>query len=232
MGEADAALGEDEADILMVELPAASQRPFSRSPPAPADFGATVERALDSLGLARAVVVGHSLGSAYATYVAHHDARENEGGARRVGGVVLIDPIAVNLHHSRTTREVIFTRLDSAQASFEDWMFKKELWTSTLLARHLAWHEAAFWLDDCVPQTPTLIAVGTLDAIVDARAASQGFGSWQARLRGVRVLTMEGMSHGEWLVNDIAAQSLVASVHALRLESTSIAAADDFELMW
>jgi len=232
MGEADAALGEDEADILMVELPAASQRPFSRSPPAPADFGATVERALDSLGLARAVVVGHSLGSAYATYVAHHDARENEGGARRVGGVVLIDPIAVNLHHSRTTREVIFTRLDSAQASFEDFLFKKELWTAALVARQLPWYEASFWLDDCEAQTPALIAVGTLDTIINPRAASDGFGSWRARRRGVRVLSMEGMGHGEWLVNDAAADSLVAAVHALRLEAATVAAADGFQLTW
>lgn len=74
--------------------------------------------------------------------------------------------------------------------------------------------------------------MGTLDTIVNPRAASQGFGSWKARRRGVRVLTMEGMGHGEWLVNDAAADSLVASVHALRQESMIIAAADDFELTW
>mmetsp|Transcript_68491 Transcript_68491/g.135698 ORF Transcript_68491/g.135698 Transcript_68491/m.135698 type:complete len:137 (-) Transcript_68491:224-634(-) len=136
------------------------------------------------------------------------------------------------MHHARTTREVIFTPLTSAQSSFEDFLFKKELWTSTLIARHIPWHDASFWLEDCAAVTPTLIGVGTLDSIINARAASQGFGSWKARLRGVRVLTMEGMSHGEWLVNEVAAKSLVASVHALRRESESIAAADDFKLTW
>jgi len=156
----------------------------------------------------------------------------DEAAGRRVSGVVLIDPIAINLHHARTTREVVYTRLDSAQSSFEDFLFKKELWTAILIARHLPWDQASFWLDDCRAQTPTLVAVGTLDTIVNPRAASQGFGSWKARRRGVRVLTMEGMGHGEWLVNDAAADSLVASVHALRQESMIIAAADDFELTW
>ena len=114
---------------------------------------------------------------------------------------MLIDPIAVNLHHARTTREVVFTRLDSAQvrltplsiplshahvsrrlqASFEDFLFKKELWTSVLIARHLPWHEASFWLEDAVAHSPTLIAVGMLDSVVNPRAASQGFGSWKVR---------------------------------------------------
>jgi hypothetical protein len=72
---------------------------------------------------------------------------------------VLIDPIATNIHHSRTTREVVYTRLDTCQRSFEDFVFKKELWTSALV-RKLPWHAASFRLDDCVPQTPSLIAVG------------------------------------------------------------------------
>ena len=116
--------------------------------------------------------------------------------------------------------------------SFEDFLFKKELWTATLIARHLPWYEASFWLDDCVPSTPTLIVAGTLDSIINARAVSMGFGSWKARLRGVRVLTLEGISHGEWLVNEVAADSLIASVHALRQEAASIAAAGNFELTW
>ena len=164
----------------MIELPAASQRAFSRLPPPPERFGHLVVSALDRLGLRRAIVVGHSLGSAYATYVAHHDGRAR---TERVAGAVLIDPIAVNLHHSRTTREVVYTPLETAQASFEDFLFKKELWTATLIARHLPWFEASFWLDDCIAKVPTLIAVGTADTIINPRAASQGFGSWQVWFR-------------------------------------------------
>ena len=43
---------------------------------------------------------------------------------------------------------------------------------------------------------------------------------------------MDGMGHGEWLVNEEAADSLVASIYALRVEAASIAAADEYELTW
>ena len=76
----------------MIELPAASQRAFASMPPPPEEFGAHVEAALDSLGLHRAVVVGHSLGSAYATYVTHRDTRVNRQpdgkGLGRISGTV------------------------------------------------------------------------------------------------------------------------------------------------
>ena len=68
----------------------------------------------------------------------------------------------------------------------QDFLFKKELWTSILIARHLPWDLAGVWLDDCTPQTPTLIAVGSTDAIVDPSRVAAGFGSWQVRLWGVK----------------------------------------------
>mmetsp|Transcript_23334 Transcript_23334/g.43333 ORF Transcript_23334/g.43333 Transcript_23334/m.43333 type:complete len:1018 (+) Transcript_23334:108-3161(+) len=212
-----------EVDILMFELQAASQRLFPPTAPSPEEFGETVVSALDTLKLQRCVVAGHSLGTAYTAYLTHYD--ESTGG-RRVGAVVLIDPIATNLHHARTSREVVFTRLDSAQASFEDYIFKKEFWTITYLQRQFQWDEASYWLDDCVPQTPTLIAVGSADTIVKPDAARQGFGSWKARLRGVRVLTMPGSGHGYWLFNEAAGNQLVSAVQALRQEAESIRAAE------
>lgn len=215
-----------DVDIVMIELPANSQRLFPQITPTAGEFGEQVIALMDRLGLKRCVVAGHSLGSAYATYFARYDANT---GSRRVGGVVLIDPIATNLHHARTSREVIFTRLDSAQASFEDYFFKKELWNSIFLQRKFEWYEASYWLEECVPQTPTLIAVGTEDTIVTPRAISQAFGSWQARLRGVRVLAMEGLGHGGWLLDDEVGDQLVASVHALRSEAASVGLAEAVE---
>ena len=50
-----------------------------------------------------------------------------------------------------------------------------------------------------------LLPVGSLDTIITPRGASQGFGSWRARLKGVRVLTMEGVGHGGWLQPNEAA---------------------------
>ena len=80
-----------------------------------------------------------------------------------------IDPIACNIHHARTSREFVYTRVETPQRSFEDFpspspspspspkpkpdphphpspnqdfLFKKELWTSIVIARHLPWDPA------------------------------------------------------------------------------------------
>lgn len=47
------------------------------------------------------------------------------GKERRFGGLVFIDPVACGLHHSRTTREFVYTRIEGMQESIEDYIFKK-----------------------------------------------------------------------------------------------------------
>jgi hypothetical protein len=206
----------------MIELPGASQHLFSWNPSS-TEFGRLVVAALDSLGLQRCLVVGHSLGTNYASYFAHHDASTGE---RRVGGVVLIDPIPTTLYHARTLREVVFTPLNTCQESLEDYLFKKELWTSIEVQKRVPWQEASFWLEECFPQTPTLIVVGSLDVINAPLATAKIFGSLEARLRGVRVLNMEGLSHGGWLFNESAESQVIQAIQALRSEAASIGAAE------
>eukprot|EP00966_Prymnesium_polylepis_P090553 2096968-Prymnesium_polylepis.1 len=215
------------APVLMVELEGATQRVAPPMPPDPDRFAALLDAALDASGVRRAVLAGHSLGSAFVSYAARRDGlRAAGGGKRRFGGAVFIDPIACGLHHSRTTREFVYTRIERMQHSIEDYIFKKELWTATVIARHLPWHDASLWLDDCVPAAPTLLAVGACDTIIHPRRIAQAFGSWNARLRGVRVLTMADMGHGGWLQDETSSAVLAASILALRQESASIGAAE------
>ena len=56
------------------------------------------------------MLAGHSLGS---TYVAHFARRDRARGtdARRVVGVVLLDPVACLLHQAKTTAEFVFNSL-------------------------------------------------------------------------------------------------------------------------
>ena len=112
------------AAVLLVELTAASQCILPRMPPTPTRFAELLDAALERLRLPRAVLVGHSLGSAYASYATQFDAQRSEAdglaGRRRYGGVVYIDPIACNVHHARTTREFVYTRVETPQRSFED----------------------------------------------------------------------------------------------------------------
>ena len=206
--------------MIAIELEAASQRLFPHQPPDDR-FAELMDAVLDSHNISRAVIMGHSLGSAYATMTATRDGAFGTK-KKRISGVVLIDPIACNLHHARTTREFVHTRIETVKDSFEDFLFKKELWTSIVIARKLSWHEGSMWPDDCVPSVPTLVAVGTSDSIVPSSSVRQSFGSWQARLRGARVITMEGCGHGEWLFDQGHGERLVAAAMDLRIESARI----------
>ncbi|KAL1530452.1 hypothetical protein AB1Y20_001355 [Prymnesium parvum] len=215
------------AAVVLVEIKAVTQRIGPAMPPSPDRFAELLDSALASLRVQRAVLTGHSLGSAFAWFAARRDGvRATRGVKRRYGGVVLIDPVACGLHHSRTSREFVYTRIENMRQSIEDYIFKKELWTTIANARHLPWHDAELWLDDCSPSVPTLLAVGTDDTIINPPRIAQAFGSWGARLRGVRVLTMPGVGHGGWLQDEGAACQLVAAVLALRQESASIGLAE------
>lgn len=214
-----------DTPVIAVELLAASQRVLPSAAPTPDAFADLLDAILDEHRITRAVIAGHSLGSAFANYYAVRDARRSAG-RRRVGGVVLLDPIACMLHHARTTREFVYTPVRSCQQSLEDYLFKKELWTSIVIARQLSWHEGAAWVDSFVPQVPTLVAVGTRDQIVPSGAVKAAFGSWGARLRGVQVLTLDGKGHGDWLYDGEALAQLAAGVRKLRGESARIGAVE------
>ena len=170
-----------------------------------------LDAALARHGVERAVLAGHSLGS---TYVAHFARRDRER-AQRVVGVVLLDPVACLMHQAKTTAEFVFNSLYSLEDATMDYIFKKELWSAIVVSRHLAWHEGEWWLDDCTKQVPTLVAVGAKDMIVAPERVRTAFGSWQARVRGVRLPYMP-CGHGSWLADPELNAELVGSVRALR----------------
>lgn len=260
----DMAAPDRASPVLAIELSGPTQRLFPAPPPTPDRFARLVADALDSLGLPRAVVAGHSLGSAFASYLAAADARGDmaprikqpsaarpastakatgdtqpsttarsepapSGGwasssARRIGGLVLIDPIACLLHQSRVTSQFVYTPTSCLKEAADDFYFKKELFTASIIGRHLPWQDAALWVDDRSRHTPTLVALSAEDSIVPAANVQAIFGSWQARLRGVRVLSMPGIGHGGWLTDTRAGEELAAAVRALRKESSGAAA--------
>ena len=195
-------------------------------PPLPKRFAELMDDALEDLGIDRVVVAGHSLGSAYAHYYSMHDREKSlprsskakasqsqehamtpsesvdapQINKRRVGGLVLLDPIACCLYHPRVTSEFVYPQVTGVLQAAEDYFVKKELFAAALISRHLPWHQANVWLEDCSPAVPTLVGLSTDDKIVPSDAVQKVFGSWSARLRhGTRVLRMPGLGHGEWL---------------------------------
>lgn len=204
---------DDSTPVMVVEMEGFSQRLFPRMPPSPERFASLLDDALARLGIERAVLAGHSLGSTFVNYAASRDRERRQ----RVCGVVLLDPVACLLHHSTTTAEFVYNTPATLEDALMDYVFKKELWSAIVVSRHLPWHEAGVWLEDCSKQVPTLVAVGAQDAIVAPARVRAAFGSWQARLRGVRVVWMSG-GHGSWLGDEDLNAQLVGSVRALRSE--------------
>ena len=204
---------DDSTPLIALDIDAFSQRIFAAAPPTPDRFAALLDAALARHGVQRAVMAGHSLGSTYVAQFARRD--RARGDARRVVGVVLLDPVACLLHQAKTTSEFVFNSLYNLEDATMDYIFKKELWSAIMVSRHLAWHEGEWWLDDCTKQVPTLVTVGAKDMIVAPERVRAAFGSWQARLRGVRLQYLP-CGHGSWLADPELNAELVSSVRALR----------------
>ena len=204
---------DDETPVVAVRIDAISQKLLPRPTLSPQRFAELLETTLADLGIERAVICGHSYGTALVSYALNRD------GGRRLCGTVLLDPIATLLHHSTTTREFVYRPIAGLADAIADYLFKKELWTSLAVSRSLVFHEASFLLEDCSARRPTLVAVGTDDVIVAADEIAERFGTWQSRLAGVRVLRMEGIGHGGWIDDDpVQGDRLVEAVRNLRSE--------------
>ena len=74
------------------------------------------------LGIERAIIVGHSLGSAFANYAL---SRDRARPLPRFRGAVLLDPIAALLHHATTTREFVYRPASGLADDVADFFFKK-----------------------------------------------------------------------------------------------------------
>ena len=69
---------------------------------------------LAELGIERAVICGHSYGTALVSYALNRDR------GRRLCGTVLLDPIATLLHHSTTTREFVYRPISGLADAIAD----------------------------------------------------------------------------------------------------------------
>ena len=175
---------------------------LSVDPPPPADFAAAVQALLARHGHTSAHLVGHSLGTAYVSYVAKHAPSVATSSA-------FIDPINLGMHDAGVTRAFMYTPADTLQHEVDNYYFKTELFTSHVVARSLWWYEAAQWPQEASADRPTLVALCTLDEIVPTDAVRDSWASAGLRERGVRVHEMDGLGHGGWLFDEEVLSGLV-----------------------
>ena len=195
--------------VIAVEVSQACQRIDPRMPAKPAEFAQQIEAVLDAHGIDDAIVVGHSLGTAYANYLRRF-------APDRVAGLALIDPIAAMIHHRDTSEAFVYKAVGpSCKTAAEEYYIRRELWTANVVSRHMRWHEAALWPSDCMPSKPTLIVLSLDDEIVPVQAIRECATTWRARARGVSVLPLPGLGHGGWLGDAKAGKLIADRVRAL-----------------
>ena len=195
--------------VIAVEVSQACQRIDPRTPAKPAEFARQVAAVLDAEGVEDAIVVGHSLGTAYANYLRRF-------APERVAGLALIDPICAMIHHADTGEAFVYKAVGpSCKTAAEEYYVRRELFTANVVSRHMRWHEAALWPADCVPSKPTLVVLSLDDEIVPVRAIRECATSWRARARGVQVLPLPGLGHGGWLADAKAGKLIADRVRAL-----------------
>jgi pimeloyl-ACP methyl ester carboxylesterase len=142
----------------------------------------------------RAVVVSHSLGSAYASYLLKQK-------PHLLKALTLIDPVAAMMHHPKIVGAFVYKPVTSPLVAVEEYFVRRELFVANVIARHLHWHEAALWPTSFNAKTPTLIVLSEEDAIVPSAQVQRSVRSLAARARGVRVLTLPGFRHGGWIAS-------------------------------
>ena len=119
-------------------------------------------------GVRRVVVVCHSLGSAYATYLIRYK-------PHMLKALTLIDPVAAMLHQPKVTRNFVYKPVTSPLVALEEYYIRREIFTANLLARHLV-NEVYFSMDDSaahwLSNPPRALA---------RRAAAKAEGTWELR---------------------------------------------------
>lgn len=173
-------------------------------------FFCTAHRLAD---VSSAVVIGHSLGTAYANYL-------NRFAPERVAAMAIIDPICCMLHQARTADAFVYAPVGaSVKVACEEYYVRRELFTSNVIARHFRWHEATLWPSDCTPNTPLLIVLSEDDVIVPVEPLRASATTWNARARGVQVLSLPGLGHGGWLGDSLASGEIARRVRGLARRS-------------
>ena len=120
------------------------------------------------------------------------------------------------LHHARTTRAFVYQPVGpSVKVACEEYYVRRELFTANVIARHFRWHEATLWPSECTPQTPHLIVLSEEDQIVPVQALRSCATTWNARARGVQVLSLTGLGHGGWLGDSAASGEIARRVRGL-----------------
>ncbi|KAI9343588.1 hypothetical protein BDR26DRAFT_1006292 [Obelidium mucronatum] len=149
--------------IFLVELPFVAMRLVDHVPSMEQTIF-EVETMLDIHGFSKAMVAGHSLGSAVAAWMIKH--------SKYVAASVLLDPIvfltfhpslAFNFVHRLPGRNTIGQKANEVMMH---WLCSREIHISYTISRHFIWHQAMIWAEH-LPKTHHVV-LSRQDLLLDA----------------------------------------------------------------
>jgi pimeloyl-ACP methyl ester carboxylesterase len=187
------------SSVFLVELPHVSMRMQARAPTVPATIR-EMEDALTQHGYARAVWVGHSLGS---TIVA--------GACRlapkRVQGAVFLDPVCFLLNHHPVVYNFLYRPVVTAPQLFIRYFAASELFISRYISRQLHWYHAIGWASMLPKNASVFLAE---DDVVVPSAQVEHY----LKQHGVDCHLMKELGHSRFLATPEWENKVVESVTA------------------
>ncbi|KAJ3007205.1 hypothetical protein HKX48_009267 [Thoreauomyces humboldtii] len=172
--------------IYLLELPHVSMRFTSTSPDADASVR-SMTAMLSTHSHTKCILVGHSLGTAYQSYLNKH--------TTLVSGNVFIDPICFKIYDLGVVFNFVHRPpTTKANELLLHWLVARELWISHWISRHFVWHRIHL-LPSSLPRN-THVFLSEDDNIIKSHVAES-----YLRDHGISTTVMEGADHAQFLVD-------------------------------
>ncbi|KAJ3071688.1 hypothetical protein HDU98_004947 [Podochytrium sp. JEL0797] len=161
-----------------------------------------VETMLDVHGVSKALVVGHSLGSASAAWMIKH--------SKYCASSVLLDPIVFTTFHPSLAFNFVHrnpghnTETTKANEFMTRWLCSRELYISHTISRHFIWHQAMIWAED-LPKNHHVV-VSRQDLLIDVCQVEKYLVDSKVNY------TAYDLDHGEFLFTPHVQQEVVAKI--------------------
>jgi pimeloyl-ACP methyl ester carboxylesterase len=143
-----------DTPVYLLDMPHLSMRLCARAPSIP-ETARAIESALIRHGHQRAVLIGHSFGSAVVAYLCRQL-------PKRVAGVVLVDPICFLLLEAAVAWRFVRRIPERASERFVEYFASRELFTSYFISRRFHWYHAILWADELPEQATVYLSESDL----------------------------------------------------------------------
>ncbi|KAJ3166133.1 hypothetical protein HDU88_003681 [Geranomyces variabilis] len=193
-----------ERPIYLVELPHVSMR-FTKDSPDPDASVRSIAKMLADHGHGSAVFVGHSLGTAYLSYINKH--------TTLAVGNVFLDPVVFRIYDTSLLYNFVHRRPGAggtekkANHLLMHWLVARELWISHWISRHFIWHRIHLPADRLPPHT-THVVIPEKDNLIN------DVGSIVKYLRdhGIATTVHAGADHAQFMINEALENDIVDKI--------------------